>query len=80
MECRRDDDGLFRLDVGRPDHLGPLLGFFGSTGMDPELGSQNGIMIHGKKTDGTYLVEFRTDASAHADAPHLNARQQAQER
>jgi hypothetical protein len=52
----------------------------GSTGMDPELGSQNGIMIHGKKTDGTYLVEFRTDASAHADAPHLNARQQAQER
>jgi hypothetical protein len=27
MECRRDDDGLFRLDVGRPDHLAPLLGF-----------------------------------------------------
>jgi hypothetical protein len=29
MECRRDDDGLFRLDVGRPDHLGPLLGLVG---------------------------------------------------
>src|SRR5262249_6885997 len=27
MECRRDDDGLFRLDVGRPDHLAPFLGF-----------------------------------------------------
>src|SRR5215813_8354929 len=29
MECRRDDDGLFRLDVGRPDHLAPFLGFVG---------------------------------------------------
>jgi len=30
MECRRDDDSLFRLDVGRPDHLAPLLGFVGN--------------------------------------------------
>jgi hypothetical protein len=30
MECRRDDDRLFRLDVGGPDHLGPLLGFVGN--------------------------------------------------
>src|SRR5215467_5000611 len=24
MECRRDDDGLFRLDVGHPDHPAPF--------------------------------------------------------
>ena len=30
MECRRDDDGLFRLDVGSPDHLAPLLSLFGN--------------------------------------------------
>jgi len=29
MEYQRDDDGLFGLDVGRPDHLGPFLGFVG---------------------------------------------------
>jgi hypothetical protein len=29
MECLRDDDDLFRLDVGGPDHLAPLLGFVG---------------------------------------------------
>src|SRR5260370_21962048 len=29
MECGRDDDDLFRLDVGSPDYLGPLLGFVG---------------------------------------------------
>src|SRR5262245_10310224 len=29
MECRRDHDDLFRLDVGRPDHRGPLLGAIG---------------------------------------------------
>jgi hypothetical protein len=28
-ECRRDDDSLSRLDVGRPDHLASLLGFVG---------------------------------------------------
>jgi hypothetical protein len=26
MECRSDDDGLFRLDVRGPDHFAPLLG------------------------------------------------------
>ncbi len=30
VECRRDDDGLFRLDVGSPDHLVPLLSLFGN--------------------------------------------------
>jgi hypothetical protein len=29
MECRRDDDSLFHLDVGGPDHLSPPLGFVG---------------------------------------------------
>src|SRR5262249_58331907 len=28
MECRRDDDGLLRLDPCSPDHLAPLLGKF----------------------------------------------------
>src|SRR5262245_44827846 len=28
-ECRRRD-ASFRFDVGRPDHLSPLLGFFGN--------------------------------------------------
>ena len=27
MERRRDDDSLFRLDVGRADHIAPLFGF-----------------------------------------------------
>ena len=27
---RRDDDSLLRLDVGRPDHLAPLVGFAGN--------------------------------------------------
>src|SRR6516162_9583139 len=27
MERRRDDDSLFRLDVGRADHFAPLFGF-----------------------------------------------------
>jgi hypothetical protein len=30
MECRRYDEGLFRLDVGSPDHLTPLLSLFGN--------------------------------------------------
>jgi len=42
MECRRDDDGLFRLDVGSPDHLGPLLGFVGDERADKGRASQVG--------------------------------------
>jgi hypothetical protein len=34
----------------------------GSPEMDPELANQNRIMIYGPKTDGTYIVEFKTDA------------------
>jgi hypothetical protein len=29
MECRRDGDSLFRLDIGSSDHLAPLLGVVG---------------------------------------------------
>jgi len=35
MECWRDDDGLFRLDVGSPDHLGPLVGLIGDEFCEP---------------------------------------------
>src|SRR5262249_35021637 len=40
MECRRDDDGLFRLDVGHPDHPAPF--FSRGNHFSTELGCQAG--------------------------------------
>src|SRR6266571_2728440 len=40
MECRARLPALFRLDIGRPDHLGPLFGFLGDE--LAELGGRTG--------------------------------------
>src|SRR5215813_3799463 len=53
MECRREDDSLFRLDVGRPDHLAPLLSF--GRNMLSELGWRIG------KHDGAQVDKLRLD-------------------